>query len=123
MVSPKSKNAPVNSGPLHGLLQPVPHGFVGEDPQRLAPENTAALHRELKASITVASYFKPMCADGSATPRGGKGNSIASLPQHGGTVMIGGATGYIVSHFTLWGMRWNLYATTKHQQKKTVAFK
>lgn len=55
VVSPKSKNLPVISGPLHGLFQTVPHGFVGDDPQRLAPENTTALHRELKASITVAS--------------------------------------------------------------------
>lgn len=33
-----------------------------EELHKAAPEKSAALRRELKARITVASYFKPMCA-------------------------------------------------------------
>ncbi|EAM8209964.1 antA/AntB antirepressor family protein [Salmonella enterica] len=33
-----------------------------EELHKVAPEKAAALRRELKARITVASYFKPMCA-------------------------------------------------------------
>ncbi|EHL2774640.1 antA/AntB antirepressor family protein, partial [Salmonella enterica subsp. enterica serovar Hvittingfoss] len=33
-----------------------------EELHKAAPEKAAALRRELKARITVASYFKPMCA-------------------------------------------------------------
>lgn len=42
----------------------IRHYFIKceEELRRKAPEQAAALRRELKARITVASYFKPMCA-------------------------------------------------------------
>ncbi|EBI5827182.1 antA/AntB antirepressor family protein [Salmonella enterica] len=42
----------------------VRHYFIKceEELRKKAPEQAAALRRELKARITVASYFKPMCA-------------------------------------------------------------
>ncbi|EII7445984.1 antA/AntB antirepressor family protein [Salmonella enterica subsp. enterica serovar Newport] len=42
----------------------VRHYFIKceEELHKAAPEKAAALRRELKARITVASYFKPMCA-------------------------------------------------------------
>lgn len=42
----------------------IRHYFIKceEELRRRVPEQAAALRRELKARITVASYFKPMCA-------------------------------------------------------------
>lgn len=42
----------------------IRHYFIKceEELRRRSPEQTAALRRELKARIAVASYFKPMCA-------------------------------------------------------------